>query len=140
MNIRPYNPESDFPMFAQWLETHGSPIILPDLLPRGWLAIEAGIPIAISFLYVGDGKVGLIEYTTTNPEFSGSRQSLNAVKGLWNYLEALAYDEGCTAAFTLVKPNSFEEREFTRRGYQTDKNAPHLLYAKVLKQEVVCRY
>ena len=140
MNIRPFIFENDLMLVALWWQGHGANIVMPELLPRGWIAEEAGVPIAVSFLYVGDGKVGLIEYTTTNPDFSGSRQSLNAVKGLWNYLEAVAYDEGCSAIFTLVAPDSHEEREFTRRGFSTDEKGMHKLLAKVLKrEEVICR-
>ena len=135
MNIRPFIFENDLVMVAKWWLGHKANIVMPELLPRGWIAEEAGVPIAVSFLYVGDGKVALIEYTTTNPEFTGSRQSLNAVKGLWNYLEALAYDEGCSAIFSLVKPDSFEEHEFAKRGYSTDEKAPHKLYAKIIKKE-----
>lgn len=135
MEIRAFNLDDDFMLVATWMDRHRANIIMPELLPRGWIAVEAGVPIAVSFLYIGDGKVALIEYTTTNPDFSGSRQSLRAVKALWEHLEAIAVEEGCMAAFTLVKPGSFEEHEFTRKGYQTDVNAPHLLYAKVLKKE-----
>jgi len=141
MNIRPFNFDNDFMMVASWWEKHGAVILMPELLPAGWVALEAGVPIAASFLYICQGAqspVGLIEYTTTNPEFSGSRQSLNAVKGLWSHLEQIATDSGCRACFTLVKPGSFEEHEFTRRGYQTDANAPHLLYAKVIHKEELC--
>lgn len=138
ITFRPFEPEKDFPMLQSWWKRHGVQEVPKLLLVRGWIAEGAGLAIAASFLYLDPKNIAMIEWTTTNPQCSFSRDSLEAVKGLYRTLEAAAKEAGCLAIFSLVKPNGSEQRIMSKMGYAASSDdVGHLLYAKPL---IECGY
>ena len=147
MKFRPIDLERDYPTLEKWWLGHNALPVPRAILPRGWIAEEAGVEIAASFLYMDPGKIGVIEWTTTNPACAFSRDIVFAVKGLYAHLEEQAKSEGCIAIISFVKPKSSEERIMSKLGYATSQDCGHRLFAKPLqnlqnwdpvKQEAAC--
>jgi len=132
MTIRAYNNELDYPMLKSWLEGHNSPVVPPEVfLPSTGLVAEVdNLPIAISFLYCCIGGISVIEFTTTNPIAKLNKALVEAVKGLYEALEKLAWDNGSPCVLSFVKPNSGEARIMAKKGYQDLQGVPHLTYGK----------
>jgi hypothetical protein len=133
IKYRPFEPEVDYPKLKSWWDRHnalGFPMVA---LPDGWVAYSAGVDMAMSFLYFHRNKIGVIELTTTNPQCAFSRDIVEAVKGLYEKLEAIAKDAGCLAVLSFVRPGSWEERAMVKMGYATSTPDPgHKTYAKPL--------
>lgn len=136
INFRPVEIEKDYPTLQQWWKGHNALEVPREILPRGWIAQEGSCELAASFLYVAEGKIAVIEWTTTNPKCSFSRDLIFAVKGLFSLLESVAREEGCAAVISFVKPNGSEQRIVSKMGYVTSTDdVGHRLYAKPLKNE-----
>jgi hypothetical protein len=128
---------SDYPTFEAWWSGHGALPVPEIILPQGWIAFEDSLEIAASFIYIVQnmtkGKLGVIEWTTTNPKCSHSRKIVEAVPGLYRLLERYAFAHGCIAMLSFVKPNSGEERIMERMGYVTsDDDKGHRIFSRPL--------
>ncbi len=133
IQFRPINLDSDYPVLLEWWKGHRALPVPKVILPDGWIASAAGVDIAASFLYFHRGKIGVIEWTTTNPRCAFSRDLVAAVKGLFTQLEDVAREAGCIAVISFVKPNGSEERIVRKSGYATSADdVGHRLYAKPL--------
>lgn len=131
IEFRPIDLDRDYPTLESWWKGHGTAAVHRFILPRGWLAFSAGVEIAASFLYVADGKIAVIEWTTTNPACAFSRGLVEAVKGLYAKLEEVAQSEGCVAMLSFVEPNKSEDRILRRMGYAYSPNdRMHRIVAK----------
>ncbi len=141
MNIRSYVAEKDLPMLMEWWGKHGVLPVPPALLPQGFIAEEGGNDYAACFLYLDvSGKCAMVEYLTTNPDFSFSRKSLAAFKALLFHVEHLTLAQGCGAIISMVAPGSSEERIMKKLGYITSSGPSHRMYGKVLvEQEASCQ-
>lgn len=134
MNFRPYAEETDYPILQSWWSGHHSLDVPREILPRGWVAVASGVDVAASFLYMDPKFIGVIEWTTTNPECAFSADLVRAVRGLYEHLEATAKEAGCQSVISFVNPNSWERRTMAKMGYLTSGDAiPHLMFAKSLK-------
>lgn len=130
ITFRPYQPE-DYATLLGWWAGHKALPVPEILLPRGWFALADGVEAAASFIYIAEGKIAVIEWTTTNPACSGFRTPLLAVKGLFNFLEEQAKEAGCLMVLSFVKPNGSEEHILKREGWATSQDDPgHRLFAK----------
>lgn len=132
MDFKPIDLDRDYDLLCQWWTDHGALCVPKVILPRGWFAVDLGVKIAASFLYVAPEQLAMIEYTTTNPRMSLSRITLTAVKGLYARLEEEARELGCVAILSMVAPNTSEERIMTRMGYATSEQKFHRMYGKPL--------
>lgn len=133
ISFRPIDLDRDYPTLEAWWKGHNSLPAPKIILPDGWIAFAGGVEIAASFLYSHRGKIGVIEWTTTNPKCGFSRDLVEAVKGLYAKLEAVAAADGCVAVISFVKPKSSEERIMSRAGWVTStEDCGHRLYAKPL--------
>jgi hypothetical protein len=133
IHFRPIIIQEDYETLCSWWRDHHVLAVPKMILPRGWMAEASGVEIAASFLYMDPGKIGVIEWTTTNPKCAFSRDLLMAVKGLYEHLEAVAKAEGCIAVLSFVKPKGSEERIMSKMGYVTSaEDCGHRLYAKPL--------
>lgn len=133
INFRPYDPEQDYSILEEWWKGHGAFVMPKAIMPRGYFATAQGLDIAVCFLYLDPGKIGVVEWMTTNPKCAYSRDLVVAVKGLYALLEGIAKDQGCSAVISFVKPNSGEERIMLKTGYRAEPNDPgHRIYAKPL--------
>lgn len=138
MNIRPIIPEKDHDTLRMWWEKHGALPVPEAFLPRGFMAEEGGHEIAACFLYLDvTGKCSMVEYLTTNPDFSGAKKTLVAFKALLAHVEQLTVDQGCGAIISMVAPDSSEERIMTKLGYLTSDQVGHRMFGKVLKPQPV---
>lgn len=122
IEFRPISLDKDYPTLCDWWAGHNAASVHRYILPRGWIAHSAGVEIAASFLYVADGKIAVVEWTTTNPKCAASRDLVAAVKGLYAHLESVAKAEGCVAMLSFVEPNKSEERILIRMGYAYSPN------------------
>ena len=121
-------------MFEKWWADHKSNPPPKIILPRGWIACGSGLPMAVCFLYVAEGKIGVLEFMTTNPRVAFSKDLWIAVCALYKFVEEQAAAANCQAIISFVKPNSSEERIMKRTGWATSNDDPgHILYAKPLK-------
>lgn len=126
-------------MLESWWAGHGSLPVPRLILPRGWIAEENGVKIAASFLYVAEGKLAVIEWTTTNPECALSPALVAAVKGLYQHLEDAAQAEGCVAMISFVELDRSEERILKRMGYiNTPDSKMHRMLTKPVGGKVPC--
>lgn len=130
--IRPINLEQDYPMICEWWIKHEAPVI-PSVvfLPAFGLVADCA---AAAWLFVCEGTqggVGLIEFTTTNPE-APAKARLSAVKEVYAGLESLAKEKGCGSVLALVGVNSSERRIMEKSGYLNTGGEPHLIYGKPL--------
>lgn len=140
MNFRPIDLEKDYPTLEAWWKGHGSAPVPKYILPRGWIAEASGIQIAASFLYVAEGKIAVIEWTTTNPKCAMGPDLVNGVKGLYQHLEDHASANGCVAMISFVEPERSEERILKRMGYlHTPDSKPHRMLAKPVGGKVTCQ-
>lgn len=131
ITFRPYEDERDYQMLQTWWRGHNALDVPRNILPDGLVATAGGVDMAASFLYVHRGKVGVIEWTVTNPRCSLSRDIVLAVRGLYEHLEKVAREEGCAGVISFVNPNSWERRTMAKMGYQTSADAiPHLMFVK----------
>ncbi len=136
IQFRRYSPEADYPTLCRWWAGHGVMPTPAEILPDGWIAHNEGEELAVSFLYAHAGRIGVIEWTTTNPATALLRDKLAAVKGLYERLEAEARALGCLAVISFVDPDSWERRTMAKMGYVTSSDAKaHLLFAKSLRFE-----
>ena len=136
----PVDLDRDYPMFEKWWAGHKSLAVPKLILPRGWIAVGSGVPIAVSFLYVVEGKIAVIEWTTSNPQCAFSHELIYAVHGLYEYLEQKAAEEKCVAILSFVAPNSHADRIMQRMGYVcTPDSQPHKMVSKpVVPKETPC--
>ena len=133
ISFRKVDLEKDYPTLLGWWKGHNALAVPSEILPDGWVASAAGIDVAASFLYFHAGKIGVIEWTTTNPKCAFSRDLVMAVRGLFNHLEATAAEAGCLCVISFVKPNGSEQRIVEKSGYVTSvPDCGHRLYAKPL--------
>lgn len=129
ISIRQLNPESDLAVVQAWWRIRSAPEIPAAVLPRGWIASAAGVDLAVSFLYLAEGKIGVIEWTTTNPRVAVGPDVVSAVKALYEHLETVAWDALCPIVISFVEPNSWEHRTLSKRGY-ADAGGAHVMVAK----------
>lgn len=143
ITYRKIDLDAEYPKLSDWWAGHRS-LPVPRAMfagAEGWMAESAGVEIAASFLYlVVGGRSAILEWTSTNPRCAASRDTVAAVKGLYEHLEERARGHGCVAIFSFVKPNSFEERAMVRVGYFTTPDDPgHRVYCKNLQpREAPC--
>ncbi len=129
ISIRQLNPETDLAVVQAWWRLRSSPEIPAAVLPRGWIASSTGVDLAASFLYLAEGKIGVIEWTTTNPRVAAGPEVVEAVKALYAHLENVAWDAGCPIVISFVAPNSWEHRTLVKRGY-AGAGGQHVMVAK----------
>lgn len=134
ISIRQFNPEADLAVVQAWWRIRSAPEIPAAVLPRGWIASIAGVDLAASFLYLAEGKIGVIEWTTTNPRVALGPDVVEAVKSLYEHLENEAWDAGCPIAISFVAPNSWEHRTLAKRGY-ADAGGSHVMVAKAFDRK-----
>ena len=133
ITLHPFDPETNYSELCSWWTGHNVPCIPKLVLPRGWMASGSGLNIAASFLYVADGKLAMIEWTTTNPKCCWSKDMLMSVKSLWAHLESVAAAERCVAMMSMVRPGSGEQRLMGKLGYiNPSDDKGHLMYIKAL--------
>lgn len=140
MTVRTVIPEQDFPTLRAWWEKHGALPVPEAFLPQGFMAHQDGIDYAACFLYLDvTGKCSMVEYLTTNPDFSATKRSLAAFKALLCHVEHLTLAQGCGAIISMVAPGSSEERIMKKLGYITSTGPGHRMFGKVLvEQEALC--
>lgn len=139
MTIRDIIPEKDWPTIRGWWERHGAIPVPEMLLPRGYIAEEAGEEIACCFLYLDvDGRFSLVEYLTTNPAFSFSKVTVHAFRALLAHVEKVTLERGCSCVFSMVAPGTSEERMLSKMGYATSPGPAHRMYGKAIQVEALC--
>lgn len=129
ISIRQLKPESDLAVVQAWWRLRSAPEIPSSVLPRGWIASSAGVDLAVSFLYLAEGKIGVIEWTTTNPRVAAGPDVVEAVKALYDHLENEAWDAQCPIVLSFVAPESWEHRTLAKRGY-SNAGAEHIMVVK----------
>lgn len=130
----PVDLDRDYDLFCSWWKDHKAVPVPKIILPKGWIACGSGLPMAVCFLYVAEGKIAVLEWMTSNPRVAFSKDLWIAVCALYQYVEEQAAAAGCQAIISFVKPNSSEERILKRMDYAgSDKDPGHKLYAKPLK-------
>ena len=135
IDIRPMDISSDYPTVARWWSARGLALPPPAcfLSALGFVATYEGMPVAASWLYVvpgSQGGIGIIEFTTTNPDFRPMKTVLRAVRMLYQHLEARAWQEGCGSVLSFVGDNTGEERIMTRMGWTDCSGTPHKTFGK----------
>lgn len=135
-SIRALHRETDLPVVKSWWAKHGA-IAVPDaFLPQGFVISSAGVDIAAAFLYLdAGGKLAMIEYLTTNPAISHSRELVEDVKQLITHVEEMAVAQGCEGIVSLVVPGTGEDRLMKRMGYYPPDGPAHAMYCKRLKKD-----
>ena len=137
IRVRDMDLARDFPMVSGWWTVHGFPVLpmgvfLPGL---GFVAMQHGEPVAVSWLFVANGTdrgIGLIEFTTTNPGILSQRSHLAGVKALYAHLEAKALALGCGSVMSFVEVNGGEQHIMDKIGYVNVGRVPHHIYGKAL--------
>jgi hypothetical protein len=129
ISIRQLNPEKDLAVVQAWWRLRSAPQLPGEILPRGWIASGAGVDLAASFLYLVEGKIGVIEWTTTNPRVAVGPDVVAAVKSLYEHLENVAWDAGCPVVISFVDPGSWEHRTMAKRGY-AEAGGAHVMLMK----------
>lgn len=129
ISLRPFNPENDLATLQQWWRARGQTELPLAVLPRGWVASASGLDVAASFLYIAEGKIGVIEWTTTNPRVAAGPDVVEAVKALYVHLEGVAWEAGCPIVISFVAEASWESRTLVRRGY-TPAGGAHVMLVK----------
>ena len=136
ITYRAFDPETDYEMLLSWWRGHKSLPWPKAVLPRGLIASGSGVDIAASFIYLTPDMMAVVELTTTNPKVAFSRDSLAAVKGLFEMLEAEARAAGCKAIISFTRPNGSEEHILKKMGYVISLDDPgHRMSAKPLVNE-----
>lgn len=129
ISIRQFNPDKDLATVQQWWKAREQADLPIEVLPRGWVATAACVDVAVSFLYLVEGKIGVIEWTTTNPKIAAGPDVVEAVKALYEHLENEAWSAGCPIVLSFVAPGSWESRTLGRRGYAVAGGA-HMMMIK----------
>lgn len=136
ISFRKFILESDYPVICSWQKGHGAPTMTPAvfLSADGRVAEVDGVAMAMSFLYVVPGTkggIGIVEFTTTNPEGS-LRQRHGAAKELYAHIEAEAWLQGCGSLLSFVAPGQGEQHIFDKTGWNDlTGGIPHMIYGKV---------
>lgn len=135
MIVVPLNLEQDYPMISAWWTGHKSPVVPAPVFfsAQGFKAVEEGIAYAASWLYVVPGTrggIGIIEFTTTNPEMSFSKKVLAAVKSLYAHVESVAWSQGCGSIMSFVAQDGSESRIMDKTGFVNVGGPAHLIYGK----------
>ena len=133
MKIREIIPEKDLPIIRSWWEKHGALPVPDAFIPRGWIASYGEDDLAACFLSLEDDhKLAVVEYLTTNPAFSFSKNSLRAWKALLFHVEQFTISHHCRALLSMVAPGTSEERILKKLGYETSEDVGHRMYGKIL--------
>jgi hypothetical protein len=135
VNIRPIDLDMDYTKLCLWWEGHKALPVPRHFLPFGFMAEEDGHDIAACFLYLDvTGRLSMIEYLTTNPEFSLSKKTLAAFKSLIAHVESLSFRQGCRAIISMVAPGTSEERIMGKLGYATSTGVAHRMWGRKLTE------
>lgn len=129
-------------MLDAWWKAHKTVPIHPAYLPHGWLVSSGETDVAALFLYLDvNGKFAMIEYLTTNPAVSLSKQLIADIRQLVAYVEQKARDQGCVVITSMVVPGTGEARLYNKLGYISGGDRPHQMYCKQLYTmgEATCR-
>lgn len=130
--LRPYNPETDYPLFSDWWTRHKFPpppaAVLP---PRNAVALLDGSPVACCWAYFSESdRIAMIEWAVTNPDVS-PRVTYEALRQILRYLPWVLRKHGAQyiIAATSVKGliKLFEKSGFKK----TDEQVTHLVYKGV---------
>jgi hypothetical protein len=135
MTIREINLDMDYTKLCLWWDKHKALHVPKAFLPLGFMAEEDGHDIAAGFLYLDvTGKCSMIEYLTTNPDYSFSKKTLIAFKALITHVEQLSFNQGCRAIISMVAPETSEERIMGKLGYETSTGVSHRMWGKRLME------
>ena len=136
ISIRPIKYPEDYDQLMRWWTARGMKPLNKAIFPgTGAVAFAGGVEIAMSFLYLDvGGAFAMIEWTSTNPACAFSRTTVEAVRGLFAYLEEQATKRGCICITSMVKPGGSEQRIMSSMGYasQNADEPAHVMYAKSL--------
>lgn len=134
INVRHYQPETDYPLFEQWWKTHNWQPVAADMLPKLGVVTEIdGRPAACVWCYMDNSaSLAMIEWVVANPEnthkesYIAITHSLQCAKKIVSGSFGYKYFMAATSNKSLMKI-------FSRCGFTaTDTDITHF----VLTEEV----
>lgn len=73
MHIQRFNPKTDMDVLNEWLEARGIKPAKEETVPRiGFIAYQEDEPVALCFLRLCEGRFGIVDGLTSNPQLEGS--------------------------------------------------------------------
>jgi len=133
ITIKEHDINEFYPTLKGWLDAHKSEDVPKSIIDRIFVAEIGGVQIASLCLYLcSHGKLAVAEWLCANPQFSQSKDTIRAVRALYNEVENVAREAGCAVMIGWIEPGSGEEHIAKSIGYQTSDQGIHKLYAKNL--------
>lgn len=107
MDVTRFKVDHDYKDLCSWWKDQGRAILHPDLLPvLGFVAMDKGEKVSMSWLYVTDSRTGFVAWTVANPKCS-SRQVSKSFKILNHSIESAAKVTGLRALFQFSGGGGF---------------------------------
>ena len=131
IQLRMFDPATDYPIVQEWWKAHGWDAVPPVMLPKlGVIAFYVSDKIedaAAAWLYMDNSSpVCMLEWMVANPALSATK-TVRALKHVSEFLTAEAKHNGYAVALTTCKQNGLaklhEKQGFTR----TDSEMIHLI-------------
>lgn len=131
-NARAYC-QTDYAALCGWWGARGLPSV-PEVFishAKGLVMSHDGKDVAAGFIYFDEAhKIGLVDWITTNPEFSREPLLIEALSDLIDLLEKTALEAGCVAAFSFIAKDTGLHRMLVREGWNDPKSQPHVFLYK----------
>ena len=128
ISIRPYEPETDYPLFAEWWTGHNFTPVPANILPLlGNVALYNDKPVAAAWLYMDSSTpIAMLEWLVTDP---ANNPKISAI-GLVHVVQSLKL-AAATAAHPVILASCRQEslaRLLVKTGFTlADKDVIHLI-------------
>lgn len=135
MNIRAIAIEEEYEAIARWWTLRD--LVAPQKVllqaADGFIVQHTGRDLVAGWIYMTHrGIVGIVEWTTSNPEHNEPDLVAMAVDLLYSFMEKYALDSGCTALFCSTKDKSSLARRMVLNGWSQCIGDPHAMFVKKL--------
>lgn len=127
MEIRKFDPETDYVTCTSWWRKHSWPAVPLDLLPKTGLMVEDnGVKLAAGWLYLTDSRFAVLEWVVGNPEASKYDRS-TALDLLLISLKDAAKEAKVTTIFTSTEHQGLIDRYRGHGFIETDQKMTNLI-------------
>lgn len=131
MHVRVFQPETDYAVIESWWAARSLPHVPRDILPAHGAVASAGVDVAMGFCYFDTGgKIGVVDFVSTNPSVGASSTTLEAIAHLMGYFEEVAVRRGCPNLMSFVAHNTGLHRLMVKSGWMDPQAAPHVYLLK----------
>ena len=128
IQLKMFDPDTDYEMAKAWWEGHGWPAVPLVLLPKlGVIAKTDKDGLAAGWLYMDNSSgVSILEWLVTNPEIKGTG-TVRGLKFVCDFLTQQAKAFGYTIMLTTCRQEGLA-RFHERNGFKiTDRDMIHLV-------------